>query len=147
RRPIVDRGAGRIDHPRQNARPVVHRAAMLAGDELGHVRIAVAALYHDPVEALAPAGAHRVLGSAFHRRAFASYCGSIQYANANRIMEESTRKTWVARCSHRLREQWRTIDLESLEVLAQELWAEERWASGRRRKRRSNGCVEGYRPL
>ncbi len=99
---------------------MVHRAAMLAGDELRHVRIAVATRHDDPVEALAPAGAHRVLGSAFHRRAFASYCDSIQYANANRIMEESTRTTWVARCSHRLREQWRTNDLESLEDLAQE---------------------------
>jgi len=47
--------------------------------------------------------------------------------NAAGIMEESSRKTWVARCSHRLREQWRTIDLESLEDLAQELWADERW--------------------
>jgi len=41
-------------------------------------------------------------------------------------MEESSRTTWVARCSHRLREQWRTMDLESLEDLAQELWADER---------------------
>ena len=100
---------------------------MLAGDELGHVRIALAARHDHAVEALTPAGAHRVLGSAFHRRAFASYCCAIQYANTNRIMEESSRTTWVARCSHRLREQWRTIDLESLEDLAQELWADERW--------------------
>jgi len=41
-------------------------------------------------------------------------------------MEESSRTTWVARCSHRLRERWRTVDLESLEDLARELWADER---------------------
>ena len=46
--------------------------------------------------------------------------------NAVGIMEEPSRTTWIARCSHRLREQWRTIDLESLEDLAQELWADER---------------------
>ena len=40
----------------------------------------------------------------------------------------------------------RTVDLESLEDLAQELWPMKGCAPARRKKRRSNGCAAGYRP-
>ena len=41
-------------------------------------------------------------------------------------MDEPNRNAWVARCSHRLRERWRTVDLPSLEELAEQLWHDER---------------------
>jgi hypothetical protein len=43
----------------------------------------------------------------------------------NDIMEETNPTTWIAQCSYRLREHWRTVDLQSLEEVAQQLWADQ----------------------
>jgi hypothetical protein len=51
---------------------------------------------------------------------------NVQYANTGVTMEETSPDAWVARCSHRLRERWRTVDLPSLEELARQLWSDER---------------------
>jgi hypothetical protein len=54
---------------------------------------------------------------------------NVQYANAGVTMEEASRQAWIARCAHRLRERWRTVDLPSLEELAAQLWRDERLRS------------------
>lgn len=35
-------------------------------------------------------------------------------------------REWIARCSQRLQEHWRTIDPERLDDVASDLWADER---------------------
>jgi hypothetical protein len=41
-------------------------------------------------------------------------------------MDAKTRESeWVAQCSYRLHEHWRTVDLRSLEELAYELWRDQ----------------------
>ena len=37
-------------------------------------------------------------------------------------MEDVRQVEWVARCAHRLREHWRTVAVQSLEEVANELW-------------------------
>ena len=37
-------------------------------------------------------------------------------------MEDGRQVEWVARCAHRLREHWRTVAVQSLEEVANELW-------------------------
>ena len=36
-------------------------------------------------------------------------------------------KEWIARCSARLHAQWPTLDRETRDEVAGELWAQERW--------------------
>jgi hypothetical protein len=40
-------------------------------------------------------------------------------------MEQEREVEWVARCARRLRRQWHTLDLASLEDAARELWRDE----------------------
>ena len=49
----------------------------------------------------------------------------VQYAKTEESVKEPDPKTWIAQCSHRLRARWRTVDLQSLEEVAKELWDEE----------------------
>ena len=35
-------------------------------------------------------------------------------------------RVWIAACSHRLQRQWRTVDPDTLEDVASELWGDER---------------------
>jgi len=37
-------------------------------------------------------------------------------------VEDVRQVEWVARCAHRLREHWRTVAVQSLEEVANELW-------------------------
>lgn len=46
-------------------------------------------------------------------------------------METEREEVWVAQCTRRLRLQWRTLDLESLEQVARELWHNETFRSKR----------------
>ncbi|HEX6704933.1 MAG TPA: hypothetical protein VF169_09255 [Albitalea sp.] len=42
-------------------------------------------------------------------------------------MEEVQASEWVARCSARLQQQWRTVDPAQLDEVAFELWSDARW--------------------
>ena len=44
-------------------------------------------------------------------------------------MDETNEREWVAQCTRRLRQHWRTIDLASLEEVAVQLYADERMRS------------------
>jgi hypothetical protein len=46
-------------------------------------------------------------------------------------METQREDEWVAQCTRRLRMQWPTLDLQSLEEVARELWVDERLRSQR----------------
>jgi len=39
---------------------------------------------------------------------------------------EMTAREWIARCSARLQQQWRTVDPDQLDDLANDLWADEK---------------------
>ena len=41
-------------------------------------------------------------------------------------MENAPLSLWIAACAHRLQQHWRTIDPLELEVVAGELWQDER---------------------
>jgi hypothetical protein len=56
---------------------------------------------------------------------------------------EVPQRTWVAACSHRLQQQWRTVDPDLLEELAASLWNDERF----RRLEPIDAAVEWLRPV
>jgi hypothetical protein len=42
-------------------------------------------------------------------------------------MQEGGASEWVARCSRRLQQQWRTVDPAQLDEVATDLWNDARW--------------------
>jgi hypothetical protein len=44
-------------------------------------------------------------------------------------MDETPADLWIAACAHRLQRQWRTVDPETLEEVAADLWRDPRLSS------------------
>lgn len=57
------------------------------------------------------------------------YWINIQYKPTIVSMDETPADLWIAACAHRLQRQWHTVDPETLEEVAAELWRDPRLSS------------------